>query len=111
MAFTTRLVQHEMWFNKRVICFYPAAGIGLHNTGRALKAGRGLLLLIVLKGNKNSFTAIDGADGLVMAIRCAGHCGVEVRSKSMKNKRKNTQYQEGLFAFTPGQETIHHSRQ
>lgn len=91
LVFATRLAQHELWFNKWIICFYPAAGISLHYTGRALKAGGGLLLLIVLKGNKNSFTAIDGADGLVIAICRAGHCGMEVRSKRMKNKRKNTQ--------------------
>jgi hypothetical protein len=91
LAFATRLVQHEMWFNKWIICFYPTAGIGLDYTGRALKASGGLLLLIVLKGNKNIFTSIDGADGLLIAIRRAGHCRVEVRSKGMKNKRKNTQ--------------------
>jgi hypothetical protein len=111
LAFAVRLVQHEMWFNKWIICFYPAAGIGLDYTGRALKAGGGFLLLIVLKGNKNGFTAVDGADGLIIAIRRAGHCGVEVRGKSMKNKRKNTQQQDGLLSFTPRQETIHYSRQ
>ena len=80
-----------MWFNKWIVCFYPAAGISLDYTGRAFKASGGLLLLIVLKGNKNRFTAIDGADGLIIAIRRARHCGVEVRRKNMKNKRKNTQ--------------------
>jgi hypothetical protein len=29
----------------------------------------------------------------------------------MKNKRKNTQQQDGLLSFTPRQETIHYSRQ
>ena len=87
---------------KRALCFHPAVRIGLNNTGWTLKAIGKVLLLIVLEGDKNSFTAINSADGLLIATRRAGHCRVEVRGKGMQNKRKNTQQQDAALCFAAG---------
>ncbi len=102
-----RLAQDEAGFDKRAIRFYPAVGIGLNNTGRALVAAGRILWLFVLKCDNDRFKAVERADDLAIPVRRAGNGGMEVRDKGLKNKRKNTHQQDGRLSFTADRVIFH----